>query len=185
MDMNDAIAQYPAIAAKVAQIGKIKQGHLNKKAYARSIEEWNSFMPEELAKLNQEFESAEIVMKRAVFTPTAVCYLSEGCFHCIPARDIIWVYAYVIKESMNLIPTGKEHQVRIIDRSGEMHIVCTSRTGPFTKKTPATDAIGNLKTMLDASRPGILYGYSKELEQFVFGNLPAACAKVDEDSQPK
>ena len=84
---------------------------------------------------------------------------------------------------MNFIPTGKIHQVRLVDRSGEMHIVCAQNTNAFTKKTPATDAIGNMKTMLDTTRPGIFYGYSKELEQFVFGNLPGACAQVDEACQ--
>ncbi|MBR6254844.1 MAG: hypothetical protein IKR22_05360 [Clostridiales bacterium] len=183
MDMNELIAQYPAIAEKAAQLGKIKESRFNKKAYARSIDEWNSFFPEELQKLNEEFANAEIVMKKAVFTPTAVCYLDLSCFHCIPVRDIIWVYAYVIKESMNFIPTGKIHQIRVIDRSGEMHIVATQNTGPFTKKTPATDEIAKLKAMIDPVRPGVIYGYSKEIEQFVFGNLPAACEKVDNASQ--
>lgn len=185
MDMNELLAQYPAIAEKAAQLGKIKEGPFNKKATAKSIEEWNSFFPEELQKLNAEFATAEIVMKKAVFTPTALCYYESGCFHCIPVRDVVWVYAYVIKESMNFIPTGKVHQIRVIDRSGEMHIVATQNTGPFTKKTPATDEIGKMKTMLDQVRPGIIYGYSKEIEQFVFGNLPAACAQVDNASQPQ
>ena len=182
MDMNELLAQYPAIAQKAAQLGKIKQSPFNKKSYAKSLERWNSFFPEELAKLNDEIGSAEIVMKKAVFTPTAVCYLSEGCFQCIPVRDIIWVYSSVIKESMNFIPTGKIHQVRLMERSGEHHIVCVQQTGPFTKKTPATDAVGQTTAILDTVRPGIIYGYSKEIEAFCVGNLAAACTRVDENS---
>lgn len=40
-DMNVLISQYPAIAAKAAEIGKIKQGMLNKKTVctiARAVE---------------------------------------------------------------------------------------------------------------------------------------------------
>ena len=77
-DMNVLISQYPAIAAKAAEIGKIKQGMLNKKQYAQSLEQWKSFTPEELAKLNSEIASAPVVMKKAVFTQTAICYNSES-----------------------------------------------------------------------------------------------------------
>ena len=59
MDMNELIAQYPAIAEKAAQLGKIKESRFNKKAYARSIDEWNSFFPEELQKLGAVYYDAE------------------------------------------------------------------------------------------------------------------------------
>jgi len=183
MDMNELLAQYPAIAEKVSKMGKIKQGPFNKKRYAKSIEEWNRFFPEDLQKMNQEFASAEIIERKSVYTKTAICYVSEGCFHTIPVRDILWVYAYVVKESMNFIPTGKQHQVRVWDRYGDMHIVTMTQTGPFTKKSPAEEAISKMRELIAPVRPGIIFGYSQDIQNFINTDIGAVAAKVDQDSQ--
>ena len=182
-DLNVLIAQYPAIAAKAAELGKIKQGMLNKKQYALALEQWKSFTPEELSKLNSEIASAPVVMKKAVFTQTAVCYNSESVFHCVPVKDLVWAHASVIKESMNFIPTNKVHQLWLMDRNGSHFLVAVQNTGAFSKKTPAQDAINSLSELLKPVRPGIIYGYSKEIEAFCCSNPMAAAQKVDEASQ--
>lgn len=182
-DMNVLISQYPAIAAKAAEIGKIKQGMLNKKQYAQSIEQWKSFTPEELAKLNSEIASAPVVMKKAVFTQTAICYNSESVFHCVPVKDLVWVYARVVKESMNFIPTNKLHQLWMMDRNGSHFLVAMLNTGAFSKKAPASDAVESMAQLLKPVRPGIIFGYSKEIEAFCNSNPAAAAQKVDTDSQ--
>ncbi|MBR3058038.1 MAG: hypothetical protein IKG93_08755 [Clostridiales bacterium] len=183
MDMNELISQYPAIAAKAAEMGKIKQSMFNKKQYASTIDAWNALSQEEKAKLNSEMETAEVVMKKAVITPTAVCFINEGCFHVVPVKDIIWAYAHITKESVNFIPTNKVHQVRMMDRNGNHYNLASLNTLAFSKKSPATDFLETMSNILRPVRPGIIYGYSKEIEQFCLGNLPAAVAKVDADSQ--
>ena len=182
-DINELFAQYPGIAAKAAQMGKIKVNMINKKNFAHSIEQWNRFTPEELAKFESEIAGAEIIGKSMVYTPTAICYTSIGCLHVIPVREIVWIFPYVIKESMNFIPTGKEHQLRLLEKNGEQHLLCQLRTNGFSKKTPAVEVLEQMKTVFDTVRPGIFYGYSKELEQFCNTNLPAAAAQVDGASQ--
>ena len=183
MNMQEVFSSYPAIADKAAQTGKIKPNVLTKKAFANADEQWNRLFPEELDRLNSEIAGAELFMKKAYCTQTAICYNSIGCFFVIPVKDIIWVYARIVKESMNFIPTGKIHQVWIVDRSGERYLICDTHTGPFGKADPAGDVIKQIQSILDPVRPGIFYGYTKELEAFVGGNLPGAAAQVDNASQ--
>ncbi|MBR2750143.1 MAG: hypothetical protein IKD90_03315 [Clostridiales bacterium] len=182
MNMQEVFSNYPQIADKAAQTGKIKPNVLTKKAFANADEQWNRLFPEELAKLNDEIANAELYFKKAYCTPTAICYNSVGCFFVIPVKDIIWVYVRVVKESMNFIPTGKIHQIWVVDRSGETYLICDKNTGPFTKQSPAEEVLQQMKSIMDPVRPGIFYGYSKELEAFVRGNLPGAAAQVDNAS---
>ncbi len=183
MDLNEEISRYPGIMEKVKQLGKVKENFLNKKRMAEAIELWQRFTPEELAQLDREMASASILMKAAVITPTAVCYYSIGVFFAIPVRDVVWVYPRIVKESMNFIPTGKIHQVFLAERNGEQHIIAQLSTGIFNKMTPANDAIGEIKSVLDPVRKGIIYGYSDDIYRWFYSDLEAAAAKIDADSR--
>ena len=182
MDLNEEISRYPGIAGKVNQLGKVKENFLNKKNMAEAIALWQRFTPEELEQLDREMEDAKILMKAAVVTPTAVCFYLLGVFYAIPVRDIVWIYPRIVKETMNFIPTGKIHQVFVMERNGEQHIIAQLSTGVFNKATPAEDAIDDIYRVLDTVRKGIVYGYSDETYRWFYSNLEAAAAKVDADS---
>ena len=182
MDLLEEINRYPGIADKVNKLGKVKGNLLNKKLMAEAVELWQRFTPEELSQLDKEIGNAEILMKAAIITPTAVCYYSMGVFFAIPVRDVMWVYPRIVKESMYFIPTGKIHQIFLMERNGEQHIICQLSTGAFNKITPANDGIDFIRKVLDPVRKGIVYGYSKEINNWFYGNLKAATAKVDADS---
>lgn len=185
MDLNEELSRYPNIAEKAKQMGKIKEGFFNKKRYAEAVELWQRFSEEELEQLNQEIANAEILLKTTVVTPTALCYFSVNVFFVIPVRDIVWAYTRIIKESMNFIPTGKRHQIFLMERSGEQHLICEKSTGPFTKKTPAGEALGEIKRILDPVRPGIVYGYSDEIYSWFCSDLRGAVAQIDAESTAK
>ncbi len=179
MNLQEVFASYPAIASKAGETGKIKPSLLTKKLFARADEQWNQLFPEELSKLNEEIANAELHFKKAYCTPTAICYNSLGCFYVIPVKNVIWVYVRVVKESTNFIPTGKAHQVWVVTREGERYLVCDKNTGPFKKESPADEVIQKMKSVMDTVRPGIFYGYSKEIETLVNANLPGAVERVD------
>ena len=182
MDLIEEISLYPGIMDKVKQLGKVKGNFMNKKLMAEATELWQRFTPEELDRLDREIEDAPIIMKSAVITPTAVCYYSIGVFFAVPVRDIIWMYPRLIKESMNFIPTGKRHQIFMMERNGDQHLVCQQNTLPFTRKTPANDALEYIQSVLDRVRKGIFYGYSKDLSKWICSNPLAAAAQVDAES---
>ena len=140
------------------------------------------FTPEELAQLDREMGNASILMKMAVITPTAVCYYNLGAFFAIPVRDVVWVYPRIVKQTMNFIPTGKIHQLFLMERNGEQHIIGQLSTGPFNKATLAADGLESVRSILNPVRKGIVYGYSDDLNRWFYSDLQAAAAKVDEDS---
>ncbi|MCR5701338.1 MAG: hypothetical protein K6G76_04235 [Lachnospiraceae bacterium] len=182
MDLNEEISRYPGIMDKVKQLGKVKENFLNKKRMAEAVELWQRFTPEELEQLEREIQDAPILMKTAVITPTAICYYSIGVFFAVPVKDIVWAYPRIIKESMNFIPTGKRHQIFLMERNGEQHLICQASTGPITKKTPASDALEYMQSVVGPVRKGIIYGYSDEIYNWFYGDLEAAAARIDEDS---
>ncbi len=179
MDYFQTLEMYPAIMAKAREMGKVAKNFMNKKLIDQAAQLWARFTPEELAQLNQEISSYPLVAKTSVVTPTAVCYYNLGVFYAIPVRDIVWCYVRLVKESMNFIPTGKQHQIFVMDRTGEQHIVCIARTNGFSKKTPGEENLQYIRSVLNPVRPGIVYGYSNEIEQWFCSNLQAAVAQID------
>ena len=182
MNLIEEISRYPGIMDKAKQLGKVKENFLNKKLMAEATELWQRFTPEELAQLDREMGNASILMKMAIITPTAVCYYNLGAFFAIPVRDVVWVYPRIVKETMNFIPTGKIHQLFLMERNGEQHIIGQLSTGPFNKATLAADGLESVRSILNPVRKGIVYGYSGDLNRWFYSDLQAAAAKVDEDS---
>ena len=183
MDLNEAISRYPAIAETVSKMGKIKQSAFNKKRMAEAIELWERFSPEELAQLNSEIGNAKMIGKKVVVTPTAVCYFDSSVFFAFPVRDIMWFFPRIVTEKTYFIPISKTHQLFMMERTGNYHILCSFNTGGFSKKTPAADEIEAISKILTPVRKGIRYGYSKELEAWFSSDLPAAVARIDEESE--
>lgn len=184
MEIEQLFAQYPAIAAKVEnELGKIKQGKLNKKSWAASVESWDRMFPEDLQKLNAEITSAKVYFKTMIVTSTAILIKEFNALICIPVRDLIWLYPQVTTQRMYFIPTAKYHHIRTVERSGDVHVIPVGQTGGFSKKPLGTDIMNEIKQVIAPARPGMFFGYSKDIESFVFGNTAAAAAQVDEKSQ--
>lgn len=184
MEFEQLCAQYPAIATKVEEeLGKIKQTKLNKKSWAAASESWDRMFPEDLQKLSQEISSATVYNKTLIVTPTAVLIKEFAALKCIPMRDLVWVFPQSTTQRMNFIPTAKYHHMRFIERSGQEYVVLVGQTGGFSKKQIGNDILSEIAPVIQSTRPGVFIGYSKELEAYVRGNLPAAAAAVDEKSQ--
>lgn len=183
MELEQIFAMYPAIGMKAAEMGKFKQGKLNKKAWANAAESWDRMFPEDLAKLNAEIQSASVINKSLIATPTAVLCKEFGSLYCFPVRDIIWVYPFVFTQKMNFIPYSKTHYVRILERNGNECSITVGQCGGFSKKPISNDAMASIQQVISLYRPGIIFGYSQEIENFVRGNLAGAAAYVDEKSQ--
>ena len=115
----------------------------NDVTYTLSQEEANEMglSAEELARIDQEIGSAEVFNKCMTFTSSAVIYNNLGALYVVPVKDILWVFPYVVTQRMNFIPYNKIHQIRIVDRTGDEHVIIIGNTGGFSKKEPAVDIL--------------------------------------------
>ena len=182
MEITEYLAQFHGITAKIAQMGKVKPNFLNKKNYEAALERWKTLSGEELTRLDQEIGSAEVIYKSFVYTPTALCYNTVGVLNVIPVKDILWIYPRVFTQRMNFIPYNKMHQILVLERSGEYHVIQVASTGGFSKKDPAGDIIQKMAQTIKPVRPGIVFGYSKEIEAYFSGDLQQAAAEIDRRS---
>lgn len=170
---------YPNIAMIDAKLGGAKQTMFNKKAFAKAEEQWTRLGHEMIAQINYETQSALQVLSSFVM-PSAVICMEARVLNVLPVNDIIWVYGYVVKNSMNFIPTTKEHYVRVMTRSGDVHVLGMKSTGGFSKKDITGDIVNQIAPILSRTRPGILFGYSDEIAGAVQQNLQAVVNTVDE-----
>lgn len=172
---------YPNIQAKANELGGIKQSVFNKKLMEKAENIWRQFTTEELSRLNYEIASAPKILTTFV-TPTAILMMSSRVLYPIPVRDIIWIYGYVTKNSMNLIPTYKEHTVNIMTRDGEMHQLGSVTTAAFSKKDICGGAIELIRNIIHPYRKGIIYGYTDEMRNYICSNVQETARMVDEKS---
>lgn len=182
MEITEFLASYSGIMAKLGQMGKVKTNLLNKKNTAAALERWQSIPADEIARLDQEIGSAEVINKSIVFTQTALLYNAVGVLNIVPVKDIVWMYPHVVTQRMNFIPYNKMHQLYIMERSGEMHNIQIAQTGGFSKKQPAVDFIDKFKATVDPVRPGIVYGFSDDANRLFHQNLQQAVEMVDQRS---
>lgn len=170
---------YPNIALIDAKLGGSKQSFANKKAYAKADEAWMRLGQDGIAQINYEAPQAVQVLSAFVM-PSAVVCMEYRILNVIPVSDIIWVYGQVIKNSMNFIPTYKEHFVRLMTRTGEVHTLGSKTTMALSKKDITGDAINLIAPVLSQKRPGIFFGYSDELANAVQQNFQSVVNAVDE-----
>lgn len=170
---------YPNIALIDAKLGGTKQSMFNKKAYAKAEEDWMRLGHDMLSQINYEAQSALQVLSSFVM-PSAIICMEARVLKVIPANDIIWIYGHVVKNSMNFIPTTKDHSVRVMTRTGDVYILGQKSTNGFSKKDITGDIINQIAPILSRTRPGILFGYSDEIAKAVQQNLQAVVNTVDE-----
>lgn len=180
-DIEMDFTYYPNTQARVAELGKVKTTAFNKKTMQKAEESWQRITQEEMMQIEYEIQGA-VKIGSALFMPSAVIIWNSHTLSVLPARDIIWVYGYVQKTSMNLIPTSKAHYVYILPRSGETQIIYLNTTGGFSKKDLSGDAVKQIYNIMYQSRKGAFFGYSDEIANYVKGNFAAAVQYVDAKS---
>ena len=180
MDLMTKLMDYPNIMAAAVKMGKIKRGTFNKKAYDAAEQVWLRTPHEELEKIDKEIAGTEPLFKTCIVTSGGIIYFSLNVLYLIPTRDVCWIYPRIIKNTAYyIITTGRDHQVWVVDRTGDRHLIYQSFTGPFSKKQPASDIIKKIGEKLYSSRPGIIFGYSKETDQAFSTNPELAASQID------
>ncbi len=173
--------QYPRISAYIQSKGGVKRGALNKKAYDEGMESWNKLTPDEYQRLENEVDQGFKIFD-ALVTPTAIIITKLKTAKVIPVRDILWMYPRVVTTRYYFIPTTKTHNLLVMDRYGEYETLGFTTTGGFSKKTPVDDALKTIKSILDLTRKGIVYGYNDQVASAVETNLQGFAAHVDSNS---
>lgn len=172
-------SRYPNINAAANTLGGIKKTVFNKKLLAKAQATWDSLSEEDIMHIEQQIPHATKVLSSYVM-PYAICVYQMHTFSVIPVRDIMWFYVRIVKQSVNFIPTTKEHYIEMLARNGEQYTVGQINTGGFSKKEPGAEALESIQAILHPYRPGIVYGYSDELNSFFRQNFAQAVQMVDQ-----
>lgn len=77
-----------------------------------------------------------------------------------PSKDIVWVYQYVLKHSVNLIPTGKTYSIMVMTTGGERIEVL------MKNKKKAQQAMEHIARTL----PYIFMGYGDDIQAYYTKN---------------
>ncbi len=87
-------------------------------------------------------------------------YQSKRQSYIVPASDVLWMYVNVTTQRVNFIPVGKTYQLKLGLRNGSL--VTTNVSGEDEAREIIQAAL--------KVHPGIVAGYSKELEQLFASN---------------
>ncbi len=122
--------------------------------------------------INTEISSQhELIGKKVHFTKNWIVS-TANVIEASPYRDLIWCYKSVIQHRTNGIPTGKTYAVNVYDRTGKNITI--------PGKEPEVDQILNLLILYS---PGIIAGYSSEIQQFFKNDRLGFIAAVDKRRQ--
>lgn len=171
-------SRFPNINNVIQAFGGIKETKFNKKAIAAMDRSWAAISEQDIMMIDRVIPTGKRVLNTVVI-PAAILVYRAHALIVIPARDIIWMYSHVVRQSMYFIPTSKMHTVRMHLRSGEVESLDAVTTGGFSKKTPADDAIAEILSVIGQYYPGMLIGWSEELSKAASNNFPALVASVD------
>lgn len=174
-------SRYPNISASATTLGGIKKTVFNKKALAQAEESWDRLSAEDIMHIEQQIPHATKVLSSFVM-PYAICIYQAHTFTVIPVRDIMWFHVRVVKQSVNFIPTSKEHYIEMLARDGKFYTLGQVSTGGFSKKEPGAEALETIRQILLPYRAGIVYGYSNEIENLFRNNFAQAVQMVDQKS---
>ena len=174
-------SRYPNINAAAETLGGIKKTVFNKKALAEAEANWDRLSAEDILHIEQQIPHATKILSSYVM-PYAICIYQAHTFTVIPVRDILWFYVRVVKQSVNFIPTTKEHYIEMLARDGKTYTLGQVSTGGFSKKEPGAEALETIRQILLPYRGGIVYGYSDEINGFFRQNFAQAVQMVDQKS---
>ena len=87
-------------------------------------------------------------------------YQSKRQSYILPSSDVLWMYVNVTTQRVNFIPVGKTYQLKLGLRNGSL--ITTNVSGEEEAREVIQTAL--------AIQPGIVAGYSKELEQLFASN---------------
>ena len=175
------LQNYPNISTYVQRKGGLKDSLLNKGVRKEWEASWERVTTQDLELFDREIVNGNEVFD-AVVTPNFIMVYRVHCVKIIPVRDIIWMYARVVKSTMYFIPYNKTHSLLVLDRFGNWETLGSTNTGGFSKKTPGEDACQFIGSIIGQTRPGIVFGYSDELARLANKNLNQFVAMVDSKS---
>lgn len=174
-------SRYPNISASATTLGGIKKTVFNKKALAEAEASWDSLSAEDVMHIEQQIPHATRILSSYVM-PYAVCVYQAHTYTVIPVRDVLWFYVRVVKQSVNFVPTSKEHYIEMLARNGKFYTLGQISTGGFSKKEPGAEALETIRQLLLPYRAGIVYGYSDEINNFFHQSFAQAVQMVDQKS---
>jgi hypothetical protein len=160
-------------------LGGMKKAAFNKKQLAAAEQSWDRLPQEVVMRINQEIPGGKQIMNMSYIVPSGIMVMSNHALFVIPSYDVVWLYGHVCKNSMNFIPTDKEHSLMLMTRYGELHTMGIARTLALSKKDPCGAAIEEVRPFLAASRPGALLGWTKEIADGMQNNFAGMVQMVD------
>ncbi len=172
---------YQNINAYIQKKGGLKDSLLNKVFRSEWEASWERMTPQDYETFDREIVNGKEVFE-AIVTPGYIMVCRAHCAKIIPVRNILWMFAKVGVQKMYFIPYNKTHSVILLDRYGEWETLGFVNTGGFSKKAPADDACQLIKSIIGQTRPGIVYGYSPELDEMASENLAGFIEMVDSRS---
>ena len=182
---------YPGIEAKRKQMKgkqKDKAPLFGKEAWQCCMHNWETFSEAELRRIDAESVNAPFIGP-AGFRYSANSYITEDAvvvmnphFTAIPIRDIIWIYGSTVKNSVNFIPTSKDIRLNLVARDNCSYVMLMTILTAISKKNPCQDAINTIRAKLIGKRPGIIYGYSDEIQKMRTFNFNGLVQYVDAHS---
>jgi hypothetical protein len=160
-------------------LGGMKKAAFNKNQLAAAEQSWDRLPQEVVMRINQEIPGGKQIMNMSYIVPSGIMVMSNHALFVIPSYDVVWLYGHVCKNSMNFIPTDKEHSLMLMTRYGELHTMGIARTLALSKKDPCGAAIEEVRPFLAASRPGALLGWTKEIADGMQNNFAGMVQMVD------
>ena len=132
---------------------------------------WKGFSPEELSRIEEDLAAlrADGTYKRGYYVTREALILTatedwKMSFYPIRCRDIIWIYAGSTTHSVNFIPTSKTYNLYVIDAYCTKIQFCKKSSTAFNKKNLMEEDLKYLMGELLAKWPGIMWGYSAEVD---------------------
>lgn len=176
------LSNYPNIQAAVNALGGIKKTLFNKKALTESEAKFASHSAYDLMMLEQELAYSSRKILDTIITPSAIISVNGHVLDIVWNRDIIWIYGFVTTNKMNGIPTNKQHEIRLLVRTGDTYSMGMVSTSGFSKKDVTTELLQQFAQITSQRYPGIFYGWSNELADAACYNLQALIEAVDTDN---
>ena len=97
-----------------------------------------------------------------------LCFAARGQAVILPLDQILWAYHEVVRHSVNMIPTGRSHQLVLWKRNGEADVL------PL-----ALPEVDSCVKKLAAAAPWLPIGYSDVLKESWNADRPEFIAMVD------
>ncbi|MBQ9326908.1 MAG: hypothetical protein IJ225_00030 [Solobacterium sp.] len=180
--------RYPNLEARRRQMkGRLKDKAplIGKDTWQKCVQNWEIFTEEELQRINEDCQNVEFIQADGFkcaspsFITRDAVIVTQPHFTAIPLRDVIWVYEYALKHSVNFIPTSKDYTIYLVARDGISYTLMTTSVMAVSKKDPGPQAINQVREAIGDQYPGVIYGWSQEVQKMRDSNFNALVQYVD------